>query len=90
MKKIGRKKMEEFAKIKENEWFEYYNNEKPDLCIKINENYVAFINDNMRFIIGKVYKNCIFQGSIARLEYSKFSDLIYALDNKMDIIDRFL
>lgn len=93
MKKIGRKNMEEFSKIKENEWFEYYNdypNGEPCLGVKINENFVAFINGNMRFFVGKVYKDSIFMGNIPRLEYTQFSELIEALSNKNDIIDRFL
>lgn len=93
MKKIGRKNMKEFSKIKENEWFEYYNdypNDIPYIGMKINEQFVAFINGNMRFVIGKVYKNIIFMGNTPRLEYTQFSDLINALSNNKDIIDRFL
>lgn len=93
MKKIGRKNMEEFTVIKENEWFEYYNdypNCEAFMGVKIDDNFVAFINGNMRFVVGKVYKNSIFMGNIPRLEYAQFSDLIDALANKKDIINRFL
>lgn len=94
MKLITDKNMEEFTKIKENEWFEYYpdimdnlfiKDKKPLVGFKIDENYVAFINCNMNYIIGKVYKNCISIGSKS-IEFESFRDLINALANRIDKI----
>lgn len=92
MKKVARKNMEEFEKIKENEWFEYYTDfypdEKPMLGVKIDNNYVAFINCNFKFIIGKVYKNCISIGSGYIYEFYTFHELMYALMHRIDQITK--
>ena len=87
MKLITDKNMKAFAKIKENEWFEYYTDrrdnvfikdKKPLVGFKIDEKYVAFINCNMMFIAGKVYNNCISIGSHS-IEFYSFYDLINVL-----------
>lgn len=92
MKKVADGNMEEFAKIKEYEWFEYYSkyypNEQPFLGIKINENYVAFINCNFKFIIGKVYKNCITIGSGYIYEFYSFYELMHALTHRIEKITK--
>lgn len=92
MIKVADGKMEEFTKIKENEWFQYYTllyrNEQPFLGFKINEKYVALINSNFKFIIGKVYKNCISIGSGYIYEFFTFHELMYALMHRIDEITK--
>lgn len=90
MKQIVADNMEEFEKLKENEWFEYLGNyhERGLVGIKLDENYVAFINCNMKFIIGKAYKNCITIGNRFIYEFDSFYDLIDALEHNIDAIIR--
>lgn len=92
MKKVTDGNMEEFTKIKENEWFQYYSkvypNEQPFLGVKVNKNYVVFINANYKFIIGKVYKNCISIGSGYIYEFFSFHEAMYALIHRIDEITK--
>ena len=82
MKEIKDERMFEYFSLKENEWFEYQGFKG----IKIDDNYAAFINGNMQFVIGKVYLNCISIGSGTLFQFESFRELIDALANHIETI----